>query len=335
MKAMPWFRFYHEAIDDEKLRLLAFEDRWHFCALLCLKARGLIDDESPTKRRKICVKMGLDTMELDKVAFRLAEVGLIDAATLQPLAWDERQFLSDNSSERVKKYREKLKSQGRTTTGYLKFKEAVFSRDGSACVYCGSQEHICLDHITPVSQNGGDVMENLATACKACNSGKAGRTPDQAGMRFLNQNLEAKWRAYAVTVTVTAQDTDTDTDSDKEGNKYPAAFEAVWQEYPRRPGANKAGTFKAFTARIKANAKLEDMIEGMRRYAAYLEAMGTEPQYIKQPETFFGPAEHYLSDWTPPRSTPRGNRQDQRSAVMAGLEETGEKDARRPSDIDV
>lgn len=249
MKAMPWFRFYHEAIDDEKLRLLAFEDRWHFVALLCLKARGLIDDEAPTKRRKICVKMGLDSMELDKVAFRLAEVGLIDATTLQPLAWDERQFISDNSTARVQRYRDKLKQKGN--------------------------------------------------------------------------------------VSVAAQDTDTDTDSDKEGNKYPAAFEAVWQEYPRRPGANKAGTFKAFTARIKANAKLEDMIEGMRRYAAYLEAMGTEPQYIKQPETFFGPAEHYLSDWTPPRSTPRGNRQDQRSAVMAGLEETGEKDARRPSDIDV
>jgi len=25
MKAMPWFRMYTEAIDDEKLRLLAFE----------------------------------------------------------------------------------------------------------------------------------------------------------------------------------------------------------------------------------------------------------------------------------------------------------------------
>ena len=73
----PWFRLYSEAVDDEKLRLLAFEDRWHFIALMCCKNSGILDDQSPLMRRKVAVKLGLDLRELDEVARRLSEVGLI------------------------------------------------------------------------------------------------------------------------------------------------------------------------------------------------------------------------------------------------------------------
>ena len=113
-KSFPWFRLYNEAIDDEKLRLLAFEDRWHFVALLCCKSKGLLDsaDSHDLKNRKIALKLGLSSRELDEVARRLAEVGLIDRDTLQPLAWDERQFHSDDSTSRVRKFRERQKQAG-------------------------------------------------------------------------------------------------------------------------------------------------------------------------------------------------------------------------------
>ncbi|EXU79084.1 hypothetical protein AX13_08315 [Comamonas aquatica DA1877] len=42
-KQLPWFRVYTRMVDDDKLKLLAFEDRWHFVALLCLKGEGLLD----------------------------------------------------------------------------------------------------------------------------------------------------------------------------------------------------------------------------------------------------------------------------------------------------
>jgi hypothetical protein len=101
---------YTEAVDDEKLRLLAFEDRWHFVALLCCKGKGILDEGNPAMlRRKVAVKLGLDLRELDEVARRLEEVGLVVAETLQPLAWDHRQFQSDTSTERVKAYRERMK----------------------------------------------------------------------------------------------------------------------------------------------------------------------------------------------------------------------------------
>lgn len=106
---LQWFRLYHRIIDDEKLRLLAFEDRWHFIAVCCLKADGLLDEpESALKWRKVAVKLGVQLRELDEIKRRLCEVGLVDD-DLQPTAWDDLQYKSDNSTARVQRYREKTK----------------------------------------------------------------------------------------------------------------------------------------------------------------------------------------------------------------------------------
>lgn len=84
-------------------------------------------------------------------------------------------------------------------------------------------------------------------------------------------------------------------------------FEAVWAAYPRKPGMSRSNTEKAFAARIAEGARAETMLAGVRAYAAYVVAMSTEPQFIKSPETFFGPGKHWESDWTPPvRASPEG-----------------------------
>lgn len=79
-KQLPWVRLYTRTVDDDKLKLLAFEDRWHFIALLCLKGEGLLDkgDAPSLLMRKVAVKLGLDVRSLEEVARRLAEVGLSD-----------------------------------------------------------------------------------------------------------------------------------------------------------------------------------------------------------------------------------------------------------------
>ena len=109
MTNLPWFRAYTEMVDDEKLRLLAFEDRWHFVALLCLKGQGVLDETGPLLFRKVAVKLGLDVRSVEEVARRLAEVGLINEKTLQPTAWESRQFQSDSSAARVAAYRARKK----------------------------------------------------------------------------------------------------------------------------------------------------------------------------------------------------------------------------------
>lgn len=115
--SLQWFRLYHRVIDDEKIRLLAFEDRWHFIAVCCLKADGLLDEPNTALReRKIAVKMGVQARELDEIRRRLFEVGLIDE-NMVPTAWNDLQYQSDTSTERVRKYREKTKTKQAKRSG--------------------------------------------------------------------------------------------------------------------------------------------------------------------------------------------------------------------------
>lgn len=86
-----------------------------------------------------------------------------------------------------------------------------------------------------------------------------------------------------------------------------AEFEPAWLAYPKRPGASKAGSLKAWRARRKAGATVDEMLAGVQRYAAYCTASGTEPRFIKQPSTFFGPDEHFRADWTFTPSAPRAS----------------------------
>ncbi|NJM12933.1 MAG: hypothetical protein HC889_14620 [Synechococcaceae cyanobacterium SM1_2_3] len=61
----PWLRLYTEAIDDEKLRLLAFEDCWHFIAIPCCKGKSIIDKANQDLMgRKVAIKLGLDPRTL-------------------------------------------------------------------------------------------------------------------------------------------------------------------------------------------------------------------------------------------------------------------------------
>lgn len=81
-------------------------------------------------------------------------------------------------------------------------------------------------------------------------------------------------------------------------------FALVWSEYPSRPGRSRVNALKAYRARLNAGADPQAILEGVQRYAAYVQVMKTEPHFIKQPETFLGPGDHYLADWTPTARTP-------------------------------
>lgn len=64
----------------------------------------------------------------------------------------------------------------------------LFQRDGNICLYCGGHfrpAQLSRDHVTPFSQGGQDRWSNVVTACIRCNNYKAGRTPEQAGMKLL------------------------------------------------------------------------------------------------------------------------------------------------------
>lgn len=93
----------------------------------------------------------------------------------------------------------------------------------------------------------------------------------------------------------------------KEG--YSPDFETAWQIYPKRAGGNpKASAFKAWKARLKEGVKTDEMLEGVKRYAAYVRTTGNAgSQYVKQAVTFFGPDRHFEESWLAP-SAPGGKR---------------------------
>jgi len=49
---------------------------------------------------------------------------------------------------------------------------AIYSRDGFACAYCGSEESLSLDHLQPRELGGSHAAENLVTSCVSCNSAR-------------------------------------------------------------------------------------------------------------------------------------------------------------------
>lgn len=51
----------------------------------------------------------------------------------------------------------------------------LVKRDGPACVICGSDESLCVDHIVPMSKGGSDDLGNLQLLCRPCNSRKRDR----------------------------------------------------------------------------------------------------------------------------------------------------------------
>ncbi len=65
---------------------------------------------------------------------------------------------------------------------------ALFKRDAWICMYCARrfpERELSRDHVTPLSQGGLDVWNNVVTACKRCNHHKAGRRPEEAGMELV------------------------------------------------------------------------------------------------------------------------------------------------------
>ena len=65
----------------------------------------------------------------------------------------------------------------------------LFARDDRRCCYCGrheselrSREFLTRDHVLPLSRGGTNDWTNCVTACAACNTRKANRTPFEAHM---------------------------------------------------------------------------------------------------------------------------------------------------------
>lgn len=122
----------------------------------------------------------------------------------QPYSWEDWSALdADERFIQFPGYRVRVPEIIRTT-GFDQLPSSVVTysrknlmkRDNCVCQYCLKSfptEELTIDHVIPRAQGGTSCFENAVAACVACNSRKANRTPDQAGMPLQRKPVRPSW----------------------------------------------------------------------------------------------------------------------------------------------
>ncbi|WP_370309278.1 hypothetical protein [Sphingobium abikonense] len=110
-----WFRMYAEVLDDPKVQRLSGDEFKAWVNILCLTAKH--DGRLPSIE-DIGFALRVDQKKTEKMVARLLEAGLLveDETGLKPHKWDQRQYKSDVSTDRVKRFRQRSKKQPETAT---------------------------------------------------------------------------------------------------------------------------------------------------------------------------------------------------------------------------
>ncbi len=107
---MKWLKLYVDIAQNPRIKLLAFEDRWHYISLLCAKAEGYLDERPELRDRMVSVHLGLTPSELENVKDRLVDVGLI-SDEWQIYNWDEKQSKDATGAARKRRQRAREKAE--------------------------------------------------------------------------------------------------------------------------------------------------------------------------------------------------------------------------------
>lgn len=119
---MEWLRLYTEITDDRKLRRLPPSQRWLWIAMMCIARKSpspgtlLLSENVPVNIDDLAdiaaipvedVKAGIQAFKAQRMIEEIDGVFSL-------INFPKRQFASDNSTERVKRYREKKKQEDET-----------------------------------------------------------------------------------------------------------------------------------------------------------------------------------------------------------------------------
>lgn len=101
-----WLRLYDDTINDPKVIKLSEALRWHWIALLCVasKSGGLLPP-----LEDVAIQLRVTSAKATEIIAKLAKAGLLDKTETGfiPHNWEGRQFRSDTSNDRVKRYRQR------------------------------------------------------------------------------------------------------------------------------------------------------------------------------------------------------------------------------------
>lgn len=111
-----WFRMYDELLDNPKVQRLSGDEFKAWVNILCLASRA---DGVVPNIQDVAFALRLDEKKTAKIVGSLVASGLLDAGaddTFHPHKWNDRQYKSDVSTTRVKRFRERSKERHETAT---------------------------------------------------------------------------------------------------------------------------------------------------------------------------------------------------------------------------
>jgi hypothetical protein len=106
--ANPWFRLYSEFAHDPKVQMLPEAMQRRYVMLLCLRCSETLETLHETE---LAFQLRLDETELLETKKLFISKNFIDK-NWNILNWNKRQFVSDSSTMRVRKHRDKKKQVG-------------------------------------------------------------------------------------------------------------------------------------------------------------------------------------------------------------------------------
>lgn len=165
-----WFRHYAGMMRDDKLVRVALKSRqtvervvWVWGAIL---EAGADHDRSDIRmeRDEWAAFLGCSSVEVADVISGLERVGYLS---------------SDGSIALWSKFRAGRYDDFRTKKEWHAIRHEVFVRDNFTCQYCGAYGvKLQCDHVHPISKGGSSTLDNLKTACMACNQSKRDKALD-------------------------------------------------------------------------------------------------------------------------------------------------------------
>ena len=193
--ANPWFRLYSEFAHDPKIQMLSEAMQRRYVMLMCLRCSETLETLHETE---IAFQLRLSTGELDETKQLFISKKFIDEQW-NLLNWDKRQFVSDSSTMRVAKHREKKKQvsnadetlQERPSNAIDTDTEQIQKRTTSVATPVGVSDSVWQEFKTlrkakkaPITQRAIDAIETEAN--------KAGWTLEKA----LEECVVRGWQAF-------------------------------------------------------------------------------------------------------------------------------------------
>lgn len=137
----PWFRLYVEALHDPKLRRMPASHRWVWVAVLaaarasCVPGVLMVSEMQPMDEHDLADIAAVPMREVRKALGAMEAAGMVaraDDGTLSVPKWRDRQFESDDTTERTRKHRSNEHRRNVPTTAVGTFPPHAGARDALA-----------------------------------------------------------------------------------------------------------------------------------------------------------------------------------------------------------